>query len=115
MGGNNTAIDIIVGKLNTIINHIILLEIKVAKMDVTTQTSLDNLAKKVQAETDAVSAAQTAFTGLVAEILKLKDGQSDPAVIAAIDAAAAIVDTNNVKLSAAIPANTDAPVVTPSV
>lgn len=108
MGGNNTAIDIIVGKLNTLINHVILLEIKVGKMDASTQTSLTNLAAKVQAETDAVSAAQTAFTGLVAEILKLKDGQTDPAVNAAIDAAAAIVDTNNKALAAAIPANTDA-------
>lgn len=77
-------------------------------LDATTQTSLDNLNAAVAQQTTVESSVETLLTGLSAQIATLKTGQTDPAVIAAIDAAAGIVSANNAKAQAAVVANTPA-------
>lgn len=92
--------------LEQLLGQIKLLEKKVDKMDATTQASVDKLNAAVAQETTIEQSVETLLIGLSAMILQLKQGQTDPAVIAAIDAAAAIVTSNNDKATAAITANT---------
>lgn len=77
-------------------------------MDATTQTSIDQLNAAVAAQTTVEASVETLLTGMAAQIAALKTGQTDPAVLAAIDSASAIVGANNAKASAAVAANTPA-------
>jgi hypothetical protein len=79
---------------------------EIRHMDAKTQASLDNLTTAVTAETTVEASVETLLTGLAAEIATLKAGATDPAVIAAIDSATAIVTANNAKFQAAVTANT---------
>jgi len=78
-------------------------------MDAATQASLDNLNAKVADQTTIETSIETLLTGLSQAIADLKKGTSDPAVIAALDAAAAIVSRNNDAAAAAVVANTPTP------
>ena len=75
------------------------------KMDAQTQASIDKLNAETARQTTIEASVETLLTGLVKLINDLKVGQTDPAVIAAIDAAAAIVKSDNDKLEAVV-ANT---------
>ncbi len=77
-------------------------------MDAATQKSIDNLNAQVAAETKADAAVVALLEGLAAQIKTLGSGVTDPAVLAAIDAAAAIVKTNADASAAAVVANTPA-------
>lgn len=94
--------------LERILTHVLVIEAQEISMDAATQKSIDNLNANVQADTDAEHATQTLLGGLSAQIAALKVGQTDPAVIAAIDAAAAIVGANAAASAAAVVANTPA-------
>jgi hypothetical protein len=74
-------------------------------MDAVLQASIDKLNAETARQTTIESSVETLLTGLVKLINDLKVGQTDPAVIAAIDAAAAIVKSDNDKLEAVV-ANT---------
>ena len=75
------------------------------KMDAQTQASIDKLNAETARQTTIEASVETLLTGLVKLINDLKVGQTDPAVIAAIDAAAAIVKSDNDKLEVVV-ANT---------
>jgi uncharacterized coiled-coil protein SlyX len=77
-------------------------------IDATTQKSLDNLNAAVAAQTTVEASVETLLTGMAAQIAALKTGVTDPAVLAAIDSAAAIVIADNAKTAAAVAANTPA-------
>lgn len=81
---------------------------KVTRMDANTQTALDNLNAAVADETTIEQSVETLLNGLSAQIAELKAGQTDPAVVAALDAASALVRGNNDKFKAAVLANTPA-------
>lgn len=81
---------------------------KVEHMDAATQTALDNLNKAVAADTTVEKSVETLLQGLSAQILDLKNQTSDPAVAAAIQQAADIVNANVAAASAAVTANTPA-------
>jgi hypothetical protein len=102
---------LVINALEKILGRVDDIQDKVGRLmaiDAAAQKSLDNLTTQVAAETDAETAAEAAFTGLAAQIAGLKTGQTDPAVLAAIDNAAALVQANAAKLSAAVAANTPA-------
>ncbi len=77
-------------------------------MDATTQAKLDALAAATAKNTTIEQSVETLLTGLSAQIAELKKGVTDPAVLAAIDAAAELVAANNAKFAAAVVANTPA-------
>lgn len=77
-------------------------------MDKATQDSIDKLNAAVADQTTIEASVETLLTGMAAQIAALKTGVSDPAVIAAIDAASAIVVADNAKTAAALVANTPA-------
>lgn len=92
--------------LATLLTHIVALSDQVTSMDATTQAKLDALAAAVAKLTTIEQSVETLLNGLSAQIAELKKGVTDPAVIAAIDAASAIVADNNAKFVAAVTANT---------
>ncbi len=77
-------------------------------LDAKAQASLDNLNAKVAEQTTIEQSVETLLNGLSAEIANLKTTTTDPAVAAALDAAAALVTANNDKFKAAVVANTPA-------
>lgn len=77
-------------------------------IDATTQQKLDDLNTAVTAETTVEGSVETLLSGLSAQIAALKTGQTDPAILAAIDSATALVNQNTVKFQAAVAANTAA-------
>lgn len=96
------------GKLDQIITLLQAQVAEVTKMDAKTQASLDALNAAVAEQTTIETSVETLLTGLSAQIAALKVNQTDPAVLAAIDAAAAIVAADNAKTVAAVTANTPA-------
>ena len=98
----------VIERLNQILTHIGALAAQVTHMDAATQTKLDALNTAVAQETTIEQSVETLLTGLSAQIAALKTGVTDPAVLAALDSATAIVATNNAKFAAAIAANTTA-------
>jgi hypothetical protein len=93
-------------KLDLLITLVSDLTKELRHMDATTQASLDKLTQAVADETTVEQSVETLLTGLAAEIADLKKNQTDPAVLAAIDSATAIVTSNNDKFKAAVTANT---------
>ena len=91
--------------INRRLNKIIFLLEEMLKMDANLQASIDSLNAEVARQTTIETSVESLLTGLVALINQLKTGVTDPAVIAAIDAAAAIVKADNDKLAAVV-ANT---------
>lgn len=77
-------------------------------MDAQTQHSLDSLTAAVAEQTTVEASVETLLVGLTTQIAQLKVGVTDPAVLAAIDSAAAIVAADNAKTVAAVLANTPA-------
>lgn len=75
-------------------------------MDAQTRAALDNLNLEVAREATVDASVITLLNGLSAQIAALKAGQTDPAVIAAIDAATAIVKADTDKRAAAVVATT---------
>ncbi len=98
-------------RLDRIETALSILQTKVGMLmaiDANAQKSLDALNVAVAAETTVEQSVNTLLTGLSAQIAALKNGVTDPAVLAAIDAASAIVTTNNAKFQADVVANTPA-------
>lgn len=77
-------------------------------VDAKTQADLDALNAAVAEQTTVESSVETLLNGLSAQIAALKTGQTDPAVLAVLEQAAAIVSGNNAKAKAAVVANTPA-------
>jgi len=75
-------------------------------MDAATQASIDNLLAKVTESSSTEDSIETLLTGLSAAIADLKKNQTDPAVGAALDAAAALVSGVTARAQAAVVANT---------
>ncbi len=95
-------------KLTEIVTQLTALAAQVMTMDAATQAKLDALNAAVAKETTIEQSVETLLTGLAAQIAALKTGVTDPAVLAAIDSATAIVSSNNDKFQAAVVANTPA-------
>jgi hypothetical protein len=93
-------------KLDSILAQLSALAAQVTTMDAATQAKLDALNAAVAQETTIEGSIETLLNGLSAQIAALKTGVTDPAVLAAIDSATAIVSTNNAKFAAAAAANT---------
>lgn len=83
-------------------------------MDQATQAALKTLNDNVTAETTVVASVVTLLNGLSAKITALAASQSDPAVVAAINAAAAIVANDVATAAAAVSANTPNQVPNPN-
>jgi ABC-type iron transport system FetAB ATPase subunit len=81
---------------------------EIRHMNAYTQAALDKLNQAVADETTVEQSVETLLTGLAAQIADLKNNQTDPAVLQAIDDAAALVTANNDKFKAAVLANTPA-------
>lgn len=79
---------------------------RIDKMDAATQAALVRLQDAVAAETTVENSVIALLNGLSAQILDLKNQTSDPAVAAALQAAADLVTANTTKLSDAVTANT---------
>ncbi len=75
-------------------------------MNAATQAALTNLNAKVAEETTVKQSVVTLLQGLSAQIAALKENQTDPAIIAMIDAASAIVAANTAETAASVLANT---------
>jgi hypothetical protein len=95
-------------KLDEIITQLSVITTQVQNMDAATQAKLDALNTAVAANTTVEQSVETLLTGLAAQIASLKTGVTDPAVLAAIDSATAIVSANNAKFADAVTANTPA-------
>ena len=95
-------------KLDQILTQMSALVARVNTMDAATQAGLDKLNTAIGKQTTIETSIETLLNGLSAQIAELKKGQTDPAVIAALDAASAIVTANNDKAIAAVLANTPA-------
>ena len=93
-------------KLEKILSQLIELTQRIIKMDAATQTALDNLNAAVAQQTTVETSVETLLNGLSAQILDLKKGTTDPAVAAALQSAADLVNANNAKATAAVVANT---------
>ena len=94
-GGVNQKMDLIITLLK---------ELKL--MDAATQAALDKLNAAVAEDTNVTNAVVVLLQGMAAQIAELKKGTTDPAVIAALDAAAEIVASNTKKAADAVVANT---------
>ncbi len=94
--------------LNTIATRVTAIQVQEIRMNADTQAALDKLNATVTEQTTVEASIETLLTGLSEQISALKNDQTDPAVIDAINAAAAIVSANNAKASAAVVANTPA-------
>ena len=90
------------------IDRLLTLVEQVITMDAATQAKLDALSVETTKQTTIEQSVETLLNGLSAQIAELKKGQTDPAVLAALDAATAIVASNNAKFAAAVQANTPA-------
>jgi hypothetical protein len=105
-----TVIDLILGAINKRFDDMSVqltqLSQQVTTMDAATQAALDALSAEVARETTIEASVKTLLEGLAAQIEALKNTQTDPAVIAAIQAAADLVKANNDKFAADVTANT---------
>ncbi len=99
---------VLCASLNPKLDQLIAQGVSRMAIDAATQASIDALNTAVAAETTIETSVETLLTGLAAQIAALKAGQTNPAVIAALDAATAIVVADNAKTSAAVVANTPA-------
>ena len=80
---------------------------QVIEMNAETQAKVDTLEASIAQLTTVEQSAETAFSGLAAEIAALKGANlSDPATLAALDAATLKVSTVSAHLVAAITAAT---------
>lgn len=95
-------------RLDQILTRLGVLTTQVTHMDAAAQAKLDALNAEVAKQTTVESSVETLLTGLSAQIAELKKGVTDPAVLAALDAATALVAANNAKAAAAVVANTPA-------
>lgn len=77
-------------------------------LDPQTQAALDALAAAVSEETTVAGSVNTLLDGQAAQIEQLKNGVTDPAVLAAISAAVEIVKANNASMAAHVVSNTPA-------
>jgi hypothetical protein len=93
-------------KLDKILFQIGVLSLRMAHMDAATQAALTNLGDAVAEQTTIETSVETLLNGLSAQILDLKNQQTDPAVVAALQSAADLVNSNNAKFKAAVVANT---------
>jgi hypothetical protein len=94
------------GSADRKLDRILALLEKQIMIDATTQKSLDDLNAAVAAETQVETSVETLLTGLSDQIAALKTGVTDPAVLAAIDSATAIVTADTARAAAAVAANT---------
>ena len=101
--------DVLQKDVSQLIAAVTALSGKVDRMDTQVQAALDKLSVEVNRQTDIETSVKTLLEGLAAQIAALKVGQTDPAVIAALDAAAELVRSNNDKLAADVVANTPQP------
>jgi hypothetical protein len=92
--------------LQEILSQVGILSQRMAHMDAATQTALTNLGAAVAEQTTIEASVETLLNGLSAQILDLKNQQTDPAVVAALQSAADLVSSNNTKFKAAVVANT---------
>ena len=95
-------------KLDQILSRLQAAEAKEIRMDAKMTASLAKLNTSVEEQTSVEQSIETLLTGLSAQIASLKQGQTDPAVIDAIDKAAALVSSNTAAAKAAVIANTPA-------
>lgn len=77
-------------------------------VDANTQKKIDDMLAAANEQTSIEQSLEVLLTGMGAQIASLKQGQTDPAVLAVLDQATAIVTANNQKTIAAITANTPA-------
>lgn len=98
----------VTGQLDQIITLLTAILAEEKTMDAATQASLDKLNLAVTEQTTVEASVETLLTGLSAQIAALKAGVTNPAVIAALDAATAIITADNTKTAAAVVANTPA-------
>jgi hypothetical protein len=101
-------LSVIPAQLDALQTHVVTLTKKVMQMDAATQAKLDALSAAVAANTSVEQSVKTLLEGLAAQIAELKKGVTDPAILDAIDAAAALVTANTAKFAADVTANTPA-------
>jgi secreted Zn-dependent insulinase-like peptidase len=95
-------------KLDALLKQLGVIQTQEITMDAATQKSIDALNTTVEALPDVETSIETLLKGQAELIAQLKTGQTDPAVLAAIDAATAIVSADIARAKAAVIANTPA-------
>jgi hypothetical protein len=98
----------ILDALATVQSTVNTLSSQVLHMDSATQASLDDLLANVAIASTVETSIETLLTGLSDQITKLATSQSDPAVVAAIQQAAALVAAVNARAQTAVIAHTPA-------
>lgn len=94
--------------IDRVISTVLLICLKGNEMafDPATQASTDALKAAVAANTSIKGSVDTLLDGLAAQLAALKTGKTDPAVLAIIDEATAIVLANNKEMGDHVLANT---------